>query len=114
MSNHTKQEIEAFQKEVCAKCGSEPICLYNPERCMPVKPEVNTITKVTYFVMAFVVNDTGKKEIRHKIVKDDENKALDLANEWHKELQDFINDTIEIQVTQHIEIDKVILDLTNK
>ena len=81
---------------------------------MPVKPEVNTITKVTYFVMAFVVNDTGKKEIRHKIVKDDENKALDLANEWHKELQDFINDTIEIQVTQHIEIDKVILDLTNK
>lgn len=113
MSNHTKQEIEAFQKEVCAKCGSEPICLYNPERCMPVKPEIAS-TKVTYFVMAFVVNDNGKKGIRSEIVKDDEKKAIALANEWRKEFQAYINDTIEIHVTQHIEIDKVILDLTNK
>ena len=34
---------------------------------------------VTYFVMAFNVN-TGKKEIRSEIVKDDKNKAIALAN----------------------------------
>lgn len=113
MSNHTKQEIEAFQKEVCAKCASEPICLYNPERCMPVKPEI-TSTKVTYFVMAFVVNGTDKKEIRHKIVKGDESKAVALANEWHKEFQACVNDIIEIHVTEHVEINRNVLDLTNK
>lgn len=109
MSNHTKQEIEAFQKEVCAKCGSEPICLYDPERCMPVKPEIAS-TKVTYFVMAFVVNDNGKKLIRSEIVKDDEKKAIALANEWRKEFQSWTNDKIEIYVSEHMEIDKEVLN----
>ncbi len=73
--------------------------------------EAKTIT--TYFVMAFNVN-AGKKKIRHKIVKDDRDKAIALAEDWKKEFQAYTNDQIEIHVTEHIEIDSEILNLSNK
>lgn len=63
--------------------------------------------------MAFNVN-TGKKEIRSEIVKDDKNKAIALANDWHKEFQSYANDKIEIYVTEHMEIDKEVLNLSNQ
>jgi hypothetical protein len=73
--------------------------------------EAKTIT--TYFVMAFNVNG-GKKEIRHEIVKDDRDKAIALAEDWKKEFQAYTNDKIEVYVTEHIEIDKEVLNWSNK
>ena len=59
--------------EKCQHCAAEPICAISPERCGLNETKEMKIT-VTYFVMAFNVN-TGKKEIRSEIVKDDKNKA---------------------------------------
>ena len=98
--------------EKCQRCQSEPICYTTPDRCSLSKVKETKIT-VTYFVMAFVVNGSDKKEIRSEIVKDDENKAITLANEWHKEFQTF-TDQIEIHIIEHVEINKEILNLSNK
>ena len=108
----SQEEYTAKLPEKCQHCAAEPICAISPERCGLNETKEMKIT-VTYFVMAFNVN-TGKKEIRSEIVKDDKNKAIALANDWHKEFQSYANDKIEIYVTEHMEIDKEVLNLSNQ
>lgn len=97
--------------EKCRHCPSEPICHTTPDDCsMDGVKEVETTT--TYYVMA--QNASNKIVFRSEIVKNDKKKAITLANEWQKEFQTYTNDQIEIYVIEHIEIDKEILNLSNK